>query len=192
MTIEQMRERKQELDMPESRLQIFPEFRSERCRKYSAVTASPRYDTLRALERVFQKKEPMYVKESALPYEAEARREKKAKGIYGGRLPCTAGRSRMELIDGVLYDMAAPTGIHQLIGGEIYAVLRDYIRTQKGKCLPMYAPIDVQLDCDEKTIVQPDVLILCDVSKLSGNTIVGAPDFIVEILSPSTRKKICL
>ena len=53
----------------------------------------------------------------------------------------------------------------------------------------MYAPIDVQLDCDEKTIVQPDVLVLCDVSKLSGNTISGAPDFIVEILSPSTRKK---
>ena len=53
----------------------------------------------------------------------------------------------------------------------------------------MYVLIDVQLDCDEKTIVQPDLLILCDVSKLSGNTIVGAPDFIVEILSPSTRKK---
>ena len=70
-------------------------------------------------------------------------------------------RIRTELIDGVLYDMAAPTGIHQ-VGGEIYAVLRGYIRSRKGHCLPMYSPIDVQLDGDDKTIVQPDVLVLCD------------------------------
>ena len=95
----------------------------------------------------------------------------------------------MELIDGVLYDMAAPTGIHQVVGGEIHAMLREYIRSKKGRCLPMYSPIDVQLDCDNKTIVQPDVLVLCDTSRLSGNTIWGAPDFVVEVLSKSTRKK---
>lgn len=190
MTIEQMRERKQELGYTYEQIADLSGVPLGTVQKvFGGVTASPRYDTLRALERVFQKKEPMYVKESALPYEAEARREKRQGEYTVEDYRALPEDQRMELIDGALYDMAAPTGIHQLIGGEIYAVLRDYIRTQKGKCLPMYAPIDVQLDCDDKTIVQPDVLILCDVSKLSGNTIVGAPDFIVEILSPSTRKK---
>ena len=157
---------------------------------FGGVTASPRYDTLRALERVFQKKEPMYVKESALPYEAEATKEKKGKGNIRSKIYlCTAGKSANGTDRRCALRYGSADRDSPLIGGEIYAVLRDYIRTQKGKCLPMYAPIDVQLDCDEKTIVQPDVLILCDVSKLSGNTIVGAPDFIVEIVSPSTRKK---
>lgn len=46
-----------------------------------------------------------------------------------------------------------------------------------------------QLDCDDKTIVQPDVLVLCDAGRLSGNTILGAPDLVVEVLSKVTRKK---
>ena len=190
MTIEQMRERKQELGYTYEQIADLSGVPLGTVQKvFGGVTASPRYDTLRALEQVFQKKEPMYVKESAPPYEAEVRREKRQGEYTVEDYRALPEEQRMELIDGVLYDMAAPTGIHQLIGGEIYAVLRDYIRTQKGKCLPMYAPIDVQLDCDDKTIVQPDVLVLCDVRKLSGNTISGAPDFIVEILSPSTRKK---
>ena len=55
--------------------------------------------------------------------------------------------------------------------------------------MPFVSPIDVQLDCDNKTMVQPDVLILCDRSKLLRRCIMGAPDFIIEILSPSTKKK---
>ena len=51
------------------------------------------------------------------------------------------------------------------------------------------SPIDVQLDCDNRTMVQPDVLILCDRSKLLRRCIMGAPDFIIEILSPSTKRK---
>ena len=155
MTIEQMRERKQELGYTYEQIADLSGVPLGTVQKvFGGVTASPRYDTLRALEQVFQKKEPMYVKESALPYEAEARREKRQGEYTVEDYRALPEEQRMELIDGVLYDMAAPTGIHQLIGGEIYAVLRDYIRTQKGKCLPMYAPIDVQLDCDEKTIVQ--------------------------------------
>lgn len=96
---------------------------------------------------------------------------------------------RIELIDGVLYDMAAPTGVHQMIAGEIFAELRNYIRRKKGMCLPFYSPIDVQLDMDDKTMVQPDVLILCDRNKMKNGRIYGAPDLIVEVMSPSTRKK---
>ena len=51
------------------------------------------------------------------------------------------------------------------------------------------APADIQLDCDDKTIVQPDVFVVCDRSKIRMARLFGNPDFIVEILSPSTRKK---
>ncbi len=99
---------------------------------------------------------------------------------------------RVELIDGVIYDMSAPTLLHQLIGGQIYSVIRAYIEKSGGKCLPLYAPVDVRLDCDDKTMVQPDVLILCDESKRTKRYIMGAPDFCLEVLSKSTRRKDCI
>lgn len=96
---------------------------------------------------------------------------------------------RIELIDGVIYDMAAPVDIHQLVAGTLYAKLLSYIQSKKGKCIPVISPIDVQLDMDDKTMVQPDVIILCDRSKFKNGRIWGAPDFVIEVLSPSTRKK---
>lgn len=96
---------------------------------------------------------------------------------------------RVELIDGVFYDMAAPTVGHQIIGLEIREQLSAYIKAQKGRYLPLAAPVDVQLDCDNRTMVQPDVLLVCDRSKVIGRCIYGAPDFIVEVLSRSTARK---
>jgi Uma2 family endonuclease len=96
---------------------------------------------------------------------------------------------RVELIDGVFYDMGAPTSPHQLIGGEVHRQLANYIRKKKGSCIPFIAPTDVQLDCDNRTIVQPDVMIVCDRSKINRSRIFGAPDFVLEVLSPSTRNK---
>ncbi len=96
---------------------------------------------------------------------------------------------RVELIDGVIYDMAAPTPLHQLIAGAVYAGIRAFIRENGGDCIPFIAPADVQLDCDSRTMVQPDVFILCKRDKLKRFGIYGAPDFVLEILSDSTRKK---
>lgn len=96
---------------------------------------------------------------------------------------------RVELIDGVFYDMSAPSTIHQIVGGEMYNQISNYIREKGGDCIPFIAPTDVQLDCDERTMVQPDVMILCDRSKLIRRCIMGAPDFLVEVLSPSTKRK---
>ena len=96
---------------------------------------------------------------------------------------------RVEMIDGVFYDMSAPTYAHQIIAGEIYTKLRNYISNQKGTCMPFISPADIQLDCDDKTIVQPDVFVVCDRSKIRMARLFGNPDFVVEILSPSTRKK---
>lgn len=94
-----------------------------------------------------------------------------------------------ELIDGVIYDVGSPTTIHQMMQGELYIQLRQYIRANNGNCVPMLAPTDVQIECDEFTMLQPDVFVVCNRDIFTKKIIFGTPDFIVEILSPSTRKK---
>ena len=96
---------------------------------------------------------------------------------------------RGELIDGVFYDMATPTFLHQKIAGEIYRQIANYILDQDGDCQPFVSLVDVQLDCDQWTIVQPDVGIICNNDKVKKWGIYGAPDFVVEIISPSTKGK---
>ncbi|MDD3361437.1 MAG: Uma2 family endonuclease [Hespellia sp.] len=96
---------------------------------------------------------------------------------------------RIELIDGVIYDMAAPSYIHQRIIVEILYQIEKYIREKEGKCEVLVAPFDVQLDKDHKTIVQPDILIVCDKDRIEDHRLYGAPDFAIEILSPSTKSK---
>ena len=98
---------------------------------------------------------------------------------------------RVELIDGAFYDMASPSSIHQLISGKIFKCFDDYIEQNRGDCIALYAPLDVQLDCDDKTMVQPDVMIVCDREKLKEHAVYGAPDLVIEVLSKSTRKKDC-
>ena len=96
---------------------------------------------------------------------------------------------RVELIDGVFYDMSSPTTAHQIIAVKILNQLSNYIDSNGGSCVPFIAPADIQLDCDDKTIVQPDVFVVCDKSKIRMSRVFGCPDFVVEILSPSTRSK---
>ncbi len=100
---------------------------------------------------------------------------------------------RAELIDGVLYDMASPTGIHQFFCGEIYAQLRHYIWKKGEKCLPFPVRSAVQLDRDDRTMVEPDMLVACNREQIHKMAIYGAPDFVVEVLSPETKNKdVCL
>ena len=96
---------------------------------------------------------------------------------------------RVELIDGVIYDMGAPTSWHQLIAGEIFFELRNYIKSNHGSCVPFIAPTDVQLDIDNRTMVQPDVMVICQRDRVNYKRIFGAPDLVIEVLSPSTKVK---
>ena len=96
---------------------------------------------------------------------------------------------RVELIDGEFYDMAAPSLKHQTMLLEIAIMIKQYIRNNSGKCQVFIAPCDVQLDCDRYTMVQPDIMIICDPKKITDRCVVGAPDFVLEVLSPTTRKK---
>ena len=94
---------------------------------------------------------------------------------------------RCELIDGIIYMMASPTEAHQWVSDEILVQLKNFLR---GKtCRAYSAPFDVRLNWDtsDDVVVQPDVLVVCDRSKVEdGKNCKGAPDFVVEVLSPST------
>ena len=93
---------------------------------------------------------------------------------------------RMEVFDGIAYNMASPSQLHQSILTELLVSLRNYIRKNNGGCSVFPAPFDVKLADQPLTIVQPDIMIICDKDKLDGKRCNGAPDFIIEIVSPST------
>lgn len=95
---------------------------------------------------------------------------------------------RVELIDGVFYDMAAPTPEHQTIALEMWKMLDNYIEENEGACVPLSAPVDVQLSEESEGMVQPDVVVVCDREKFGdGKRIYGAPDLVAEVLSSSDR-----
>jgi len=167
---------------------------------FSGITQSPRYSTLQALEKVFRSHEPkekLYdyseaekygnfrVEERILPYLAGKKQGEYTLSEYYA-LP---EDRRVELIDGVFYDMGASGFVHQGVAGELHRQIANFIRENKGKCVARVAPVDVRLDCDDRTMVQPDVLIVCDRDKLKRWGVMGAPDFVAEILSPSTGRK---
>ena len=91
---------------------------------------------------------------------------------------------RVEVFDGVVYDMANPSQEHQTISMKLSTVLNTYIKVKKGSCRVFHAPFDVKLSDQPLTIVQPDLMIICDKDKLDGKRCNGAPDFVIEIVSP--------
>lgn len=94
---------------------------------------------------------------------------------------------RTELIDGHIYYLAAPNRKHQLIAGIIHADLLTFAFDNDRGCLPQIAPVDVNLDDDDKTMLQPDVLVLCHEDR-DERYVHGAPEFVVEIISKYSRK----
>ena len=167
---------------------------------FSGNTESPRYGTLQALFRVFQDDQDAYVRTGDVSMVREdnqyyspgstaaAKSILSATGRTGKTLEdymALPEGTRIEMIDGVFYDMAGPTVIHQRIGAMIFTVFENFVNANGGSCLPSIAPTDVRLDCDDKTMVQPDVLVVCDRSKVTKQRIEGAPDLVVEVLSSS-------
>lgn len=95
---------------------------------------------------------------------------------------------RAELIDGVIYDMAPPSRLHQKLVSELTQSIGAYIKSHGGSCDVYPAPFAVFLNNDDKTYIEPDISVICDKNKLSDRGCEGAPDWIIEIVSPSSQK----
>lgn len=95
---------------------------------------------------------------------------------------------RAELIDGQVYNMTPPRRKHQRISGRLYLEIANYIASKGGSCEAYAAPFAVFLNNDQYTYVEPDISVICDKSKLDEYGCNGAPDWIIEIVSPASKR----
>lgn len=98
---------------------------------------------------------------------------------------------RAELIDGQIYMMAPPVRIHQKLITEIVSNIHLYIKGHNGDCEVYPAPFAVFLNADGRNYVEPDISVICDKTRLDDRGCNGAPDWIIEIVSPGTERIDC-
>ena len=115
----------------------------------------------------------MKIKETALKY------------TYDDYLALDDDENRYELIDGVIYMMTMPSLQHQEISGSLFNQLYNFLKG--NPCKVYHPPFDVRLS--DNTVVQPDIMVVCDKTKLSDRGCNGAPDMIIEILSPTSIRR---
>lgn len=152
---------------------------------FGGYVKSPRYETMIALENFFSGG-AIKMQEEAFAYYADSKKQGEFTIADVERIP---EEIRVELIDGKLYYLAAPSPIHQILTLEIAMKLRAYIDAHGGECEAGIAATDFKLNpADDKTMVQPDVFVICDTEKLALKRMIGAPDLAIEILSPSNSE----
>ena len=169
---------------------------------FSGATKHPRYDTLLELTKGMSEYNydtaTYVVREEALEYsvgyEKQFKADSDSRWPRQGRYTVDDIRAlpdeiRVELIDGVIYDMTAPKPIHQDLLFELAKAFSGCVEKCESDCKVRLAPFDVRLLPDDKNMFQPDIFITCDESKNNGDFYDGAPELAVEILSPSTRSK---
>lgn len=202
MTIQQLKKRKQELGFSNKKLAEVSGLPLGTVQKImSGATRHPRYDTLASLRQALfpspsssgSADEPGYplslgdgsfvsVVKEALPAYSAPPRVHTIEEIYA--LPEGV---RAELIDGQIYYMATPTRTHQKICGEMYLIVAQYIRSHGGSCEVFIPSYGVFLMGDDSTYIEPDLTVVCDPEKSEERGCVGAPDWVVEVASPSSR-----
>lgn len=96
---------------------------------------------------------------------------------------------RAELIDGQIYMMAPPNTNHQRISHFLEWEIENYIRSKNGDCEVFTAPFAVFLNKDDHNYVEPDISVICDKNKLDDHGCNGAPDWVIEITSPSDPQR---
>lgn len=218
MTIEQMRARKRELGYSYQKIARISGLPVGTVQKVlGGITKAPREETIWALEAVLKPVVPEgentlgrnvvsqehdffsmglskrvgtgQVGEPAVLYRSGSSRDRKQGEYTSEDYYALPDGMCVELIDGVFYDMASPGSAHQIIAFEIGMQISLYIKWKKGKCIPLMGPLDVQLGHDDRTVVQPDLSVVCDRDKVRKNAVYGAPDLVVEIMSAATRRK---
>ena len=157
----------------------------------SGKNKCPRYSTMEKLNLGVNKliqadRMKMYVNGMAEAKKRLESPEKKGGNTIEDYMALPEGE-RVELIDGVFYDLSSTLGPQQLSLDKVTSLLADYIEKYNVKCKVFHSPMDVQLDADDKTVVQPDAFILCDRDKYVDGKVIGAPDLVIEVLSPSNR-----
>lgn len=96
---------------------------------------------------------------------------------------------RAELIDGKIYYMSPPSWSHQRISRKLHQEIANYIDNNNGECEALAAPFAVFLNEDDTNYLEPDISVICDLSKLDDKGCHGAPDWIIEIVSPSSKPR---
>lgn len=184
MTIEEWKERSQNKGLTAKEISERSGIPLEIVRDVIWGTQIPKFAVWERLDETLKKSEANTVRE-ALNYACSNKREDYDIDDY---LAIPDG-IRVELIDGVIYDMATPSNIHQVLVIKIAGRLNAFIEKNNGKCVPFVAPSDVKLnEKDNKTVVQPDIFVVCDRDIVKKRFFDSAPDLVIEILSPSTKK----
>jgi Uma2 family endonuclease len=165
---------------------------------FSGATRNPRYETLLAIEEVLAEKKTLPFYYDELKQMPSLVRETGIAYCYGNRpyqekdWELLSEQTRAEIVNHQLYMMAAPGRKHQSIVGSLFYQIKDHIIRKKGNCEVCLAPFDVKLFPDDATHVQPDISIICDEKKLTDWGCQGAPDWVIEVLSPSNKDYDCV
>jgi Uma2 family endonuclease len=141
----------------------------------------------------FSEEKPAIVEEPFIKY-APLHLDESKRYTYADYLTWMDDKRR-ELFDGFIHLMSAPSTLHARITHLISWFMETFVRTNEGKCQIFHAPFDVRLPRNNNTaddeiydVVQPDICVICDLSKIDKRGCIGAPDLIVEVLSSSNLK----
>ena len=188
---EEFKERKNELGLTTEQLSRLSGIPIGTINKIlNGETKSPRYATLKALNDVLFRDIDSRIdgiREAAAAYTVSS--DKKQGEYTLDDYYALPDDVRAELINGYLIFLEAPRSVHQELISELLMDLKLYIRNNKGTCKVLPAPLDVQLDCDNRTMIQPDISVICQLDRLVEKGVYGAPDFCIEIVSPSSRSR---
>ena len=205
MTIEEMKKQKKKLGYTNKKIAEETGIPLGTVQKiFAGVTRSPRWDKLQALERLLKEEDPQSVSVPDQRQEVPSMVHEEITYAWaqpddrdpsGGKDPRQGTYTvddymslpddrRVELIDGFLYDMASPSLLHQAILRELvmqfYRCMEDH-----PDCELFFAPSDVQLGKNRRTVVQPDLYVFCGRELRHNDMLREAPDFIIEVVSPA-------
>lgn len=160
------------------------------CKWFSGELEEPKYMTPREFEEFLTERGipfcydetkgyPCILREEAVAYNFEARQ------YYRGDLENPCDVISVEVIDGKIHTMSTPSRMHQFLVTKLLIRIGNHIEKKRGKCHVYPAPFGVRLFSDDETWVEPDILVICKKNIMTDSGCDGAPDLIVEIVSPN-------